>query len=54
MSSKNDLDIEFTKDSSRDIFDRYYRELTSSGIEQAYVRNMLEDLWYAVADEYGD
>lgn len=49
-----DLDVKFTKSSSRDVFEKYYKQLISSGIDQAYVKNMLEELWYAVADEYGD
>ncbi len=48
------LDIDFTKENSKDTFYLALQKLISLGLNEDDARHMLEDLWYAVADEYGD
>lgn len=47
------FDIEFWKSSTKKCFDETAKELIEKGFTKLEAKELLEGLYYAVADEYG-
>ena len=48
------LEIDFYKSDTKSFFDNAVRELRDKGMENEDIKELLEGLYYAVANEYGD
>lgn len=48
------LDIEFWKSESKQKFEKMAEKLQDLGMDNIDIKNMLEELYYAVSSEFGD